>query len=176
MALDVKNSVRDMRFEDLDMVLAWRNAPEVRSFMYTQLEITLEEHTRWFRNAGTDKNRHLLIFEWSGEPLGFVSLNQISGGGVADWGFYVAPAAPKGTGRALGRSALLYAFETVNLYKVCGQALAYNERSIRFHREQGFQQEGLLRSQHFDGQQYHSVVCFGLLASEWQTQNQEINS
>jgi len=31
----------------------------------------------------------------------------------------------------------------------------------------GFQREGVLRQQHFDGQQYHDVVCFGLLANEW---------
>jgi UDP-4-amino-4,6-dideoxy-N-acetyl-beta-L-altrosamine N-acetyltransferase len=53
------------------------------------------------------------------------------------------------------------------LHKLCGQALAFNERSIRFHQNLGFRREGVLRQQHFDGEQYHDVVCFGLLASEW---------
>ncbi len=157
-----------MTQEDLERVLAWRNHEAVRRYMYTQHEISLAEHTRWFERASQDSCRHLLVFESSTVPLGFINFHQIAPGGVADWGFYVAPDAPKGTGRQLGKAALHYAFAHVGLYKLCGQALAYNERSIRFHRSLGFQQEGILRDQHFDGQNYHNVVCFGLLASEWQ--------
>ena len=95
-------------------------------------------------------------------------MHEIAAGGIADWGFYAAPDAPKGTGRKLGASALTYAFARLELHKVCGQALDFNERSIHFHLRLGFQQEGVLREQHFDGEQYHGIVCFGLLATEWQ--------
>lgn len=163
-----QSRVRAMTPEDLGQVLAWRNHEEVRRYMYTQHEISLEEHTRWFERASQDAGRHLLVFENDTVPLGFINIHQIAPGGVADWGFYVAPDAPKGTGRQLGQAALHYAFSGEGLHKICGQALAYNERSIRFHLNLGFQQEGTLREQHFDGQHYHNVVCFGLLASEWQ--------
>lgn len=160
-----------MTNEDLTRVLAWRNHEEVRRYMYTQHEISLAEHSRWFERASQDSNRHLLVFESNAVPLGFINLHQIAFGGVADWGFYAAPDAPKGTGRQLGQAALQYAFIHLGLHKLCGQALGHNERSIRFHRSLGFQQEGILREQHFDGQSYHDVVCFGLLASEWQPNN-----
>lgn len=159
--------LRAMREDDLERVLSWRNHPEVRRYMYSQHEIGLDEHRRWFERAAQDPARHLLVFEKDGLPRGFVNLSLIASGGIADWGFYVAPEAPKGTGRLLGRSALDYAFIEVGLHKVCGQALAYNERSIRFHRSLGFLEEGTLRDQHHDGQRYHDVVCFGLLAAEW---------
>lgn len=152
---------------DLEQVLAWRNHLEVRSHMYTQHEISLDEHTRWFARSSQDPERHLLVFEIDGSPLGFINIHQIASGGIADWGFYTAPDAFTGTGRALGRAALRYAFETVGLHKLCGQALAFNERSIRFHLNLGFQPEGVLRQQHFDGQRYIDVACFGLLANEW---------
>lgn len=160
--------VRPMVASDLERVLAWRNHPEVRRYMYTQHEITLEEHSRWFERATQDRSRHLLIFEKEAVPLGFINIHQIAAGGIADWGFYAAPAAPKGTGRQLGQAALQYAFKGAGLHKLCGQALGYNEKSIQFHLSLGFTQEGILRQQHFDGQHYHDVVCFGLLASEWQ--------
>lgn len=165
--MTMKNQVRPMVSADLVRVLAWRNHPEVRRYMYTQHEISLGEHTRWFERASQDPNRHLLIFESEGPPLGFINIHQIAPGGIADWGFYAAPDAPKGTGRQLGQAALQYAFSTAGLHKLCGQALSYNERSIRFHQKLGFQQEGILRQQHFDGQHYHDVVCFGLLVNEW---------
>lgn len=152
---------------DLERVLSWRNHPEVRRYMYTQHEISLEEHTRWFARASQDPERHLLVFEIDATSQGFINIHQIASGGIADWGFYAAPDAPKGAGRALGQAALRYAFKAAGLYKLCGQALAFNERSIRFHLSLGFQREGVLRQQHFDGQQYHDVVCFGLLANEW---------
>lgn len=161
------SGVRPMAESDLEQVLSWRNHPEVRRYMYTQHEISLEEHARWFARASQNPERHLLVFEMDTIPLGFINIHQIGNGGIADWGFYTAPDAPKGTGRALGEATLRYAFETVGLHKLCGQALAFNERSSNFHLALGFQSEGVLRQQHFDGQRYHDVVCFGLLASEW---------
>lgn len=157
-----------MESDDLERVLGWRNHPEIRRYMYTQHEITLEEHTRWFARSTRDPKRHLLIFELESTPLGFVNIHQIAQGGIADWGFYAAPDAPKGAGSLLGQAVLRYAFIEAVLHKLSGQALAFNEASIRFHHSLGFTQEGTLRQQHFDGRHYHDVVCFGLLASEWQ--------
>ena len=161
--------IRPMVHADLERVLAWRNHPDVRRYMYTQHEITLDEHQRWFERTSPDPKKHLLIFEANNQPLGFVNFNETENGGIADWGFYVAPDAPKGSGRQLGRAALSHAFLQHKFHKVCGQALAYNERSVHFHRSLGFEQEGILRDQHFDGERYHNVVCFGLLHHEWKS-------
>lgn len=167
-SIPVSSQIRLMVHADLERVLAWRNHPDVRCFMYTQHEITLDEHQRWFESALLDPKKHLLIYEYNHQPLGFVSFSEAGKSGIVDWGFYVAPEAPKGIGRQLGRTALNHAFTQLKFHKVCGQALAYNERSIHFHQSLGFQQEGILRDQHFDGERYHNVICFGLLSNEWQ--------
>lgn len=165
--------VRPMATTDLETVLAWRNHPEVRRYMYTQHEIRLDEHMRWFEQASRDPLRHLLIFEDGPTALGFINIHQRAPGKIADWGFYAAPDAPRGTGHALGKAALRYAFSDAGLHKLCGQAIAHNERSARFHRKLGFTQEGVLREQHYDGSQYHDVFCFGLLAEEWREKESE---
>jgi len=166
-------SIRIMTRNDLERVLSWRNHSEVRKYMYTQHEITLAEHVLWFERASQDERKHLLIFEVGGKPLGFVNFSRTASITVADWGFYLSPEAPRGTGRLLGQCVLAYAFRVLALHKVCGQALAYNERSIKFHIGQGFLQEGVLRHQHSEGLSYHDVVCFGLLASEWPAPTRE---
>lgn len=166
--ITVQLSVRKMESADLEMVFSWRNHPDVRKYMYTRHEIQFDEHQAWFARASVDPAKHLLVFEQDSVPLGFINIQLISEAGVADWGFYVAPGAPRGTGGNLGAEALRYAFSDLGIHKICGQALRFNERSIRFHTKLGFTQEGVLRQQHFDGQSYHDVVCFGLLASEWQ--------
>ena len=83
--VSAQQRVRPMTNEDLERVLAWRNHEEVRRYMYTQHEISLIEHSRWFGRASQDSSRHLLVFENDAVPLGFINLHQIAPGGVADW-------------------------------------------------------------------------------------------
>lgn len=168
---EINDRIRVMTSDDLEQVLDWRNHLDVRSHMYTQHKITFNEHKRWFEQAAQNPSKHLLIFEADGIPLGFVSFNQLDKSPIVDWGFYTAPHAPKGSGARLGRVAINYAFIELELHKVCGQVLASNERSIRFHEKLGFHKEGLLRDQYFNGRLYCDVLCFGLLVSEWQANN-----
>ena len=160
--------LRSMVHADLELVLCWRNDPEVRRNMYTQHEISLDEHQCWFESAKANPKNHLLIFEVVYRPLGFVHFTETGSGGIADWGFYTAPDRPKGSGRQLGRAALSHAFTQMKLHKVCGLVLAYNQRSINFHLALGFRQEGIMSDQHFDGVRYHNVIRFGLLSHDWQ--------
>jgi UDP-4-amino-4,6-dideoxy-N-acetyl-beta-L-altrosamine N-acetyltransferase len=164
--LTPNHCLRPMTQDDLLMVLEWRNHPDVKRYMYTNHEITLEEHTKWFERESVNRKRRLFIFESNGTPLGFVNFISISTQ-IIDWGFYLAPTASKGTGSILGEIALEYAFCALKLHKIMGYVIALNERSLRFHEKLGFMQEGLLREQHFDGVQYLSVVCFGLLKNDW---------
>ncbi len=159
--------LRPMTSQDLEQVLAWRNHPDVRRFMYTTHLISLEEHARWFERSKHQAGIWLMIYEQAGSPAGFVNISETRCPKVADWGFYLSPDAPKGIGQALGMATLEYAFKSLQLHKLCGQALGFNQRSIRFHEKLGFVREGELREQHFDGEHFHDVFCFGLLASEW---------
>jgi UDP-4-amino-4,6-dideoxy-N-acetyl-beta-L-altrosamine N-acetyltransferase len=164
--------IRKMREADLEMVLEWRNHSDVRRFMFTQHEISLAEHTQWFSKAEQDGSRRLLIVEELGSPIGYVQFSNVVTGGIADWGFYVRPNAEKGTGRKLGALALGYAFDALKLHKVCGQAIAKNQASIRFHESLGFKREAELRDQMCISNEYHNLICFGLLANEWQAEKQ----
>jgi UDP-4-amino-4,6-dideoxy-N-acetyl-beta-L-altrosamine N-acetyltransferase len=152
---------------DLEQVLEWRNHPTVRRYMYSTHEIRTDEHRVWFVNANNNPALALLIYEQDGKSQGFVNITRTRSPEVADWGFYLAPGAPKGSGVELGKQALNYAFARLNLHKVCGQAIRFNTRSIAFHKRLGFTEEGCMRDQHFDGRQFHDVLCFGLLSNEW---------
>lgn len=150
------------------MVLAWRNHPAIRSYMLTQHEISLQEHRKWFQRVQHDKTRQQLIVSDGTEPIGFVQFNPVTPRGIADWGFYARPDAPKGSGRKLGQAALEYAFKALGLHKVCGQAIESNAASIAFHQKLGFTEEGRLSEQQRIGEKYHTLYCFGLLAKDWQ--------
>ena len=159
--------VRVMSEADRDMVLEWRNHDDVRRNMYSPDIITRENHYAWFAKASVDDKIWLLIFEGDGAPQGFVNFRQIAAGGIASWGFYLAPGAGHGMGQRLGKAALDFAFGKAQLHKICGEVIAFNDRSANFHTRLKFQQEGVQRQQHFDGTNYHDVICFGLLKEEW---------
>jgi len=165
---DIENCrIRNLDRSDLELILLWRNRPEIRQFMLTQHEISAEEHLSWFEKSSRDQSKKLLIIEEQGNLLGFVQFSGVAVGGVAYWGFYLAPDAKPGSGTKLGVLSLRYAFEELKLHKICGQALASNEKSIQFHLKLGFTQEGILRQHCHMADSYLDLVEFGLLDSEW---------
>lgn len=161
--------IRKVTEEDLPILLAWRNHAEVRRYMFTHHEISLDEHRKWFAKASQDLSRCLLIVQEDQQAIGYVQFSKVEDGGVADWGFYVRPGAPRGFGQKLGVMALNHAFGQLKLHKVCGQAIESNRRSIIFHQRLGFALEGVLRDQKRIDGAYHSLHCFGLLAADWQS-------
>ena len=159
--------VRPLFDADLEMILNWRNSPEVRSCMFHTDPIPLEQHRLWFAKASASADKTLLIFENEALPQGFVQFSRLTDPLIATWGFYTKPGSPKGSGRKLGQTAIRYAFTNLSLHKLCGHVLTSNMRSKRLHASLGFQLEGVLREHHFNGTNYEDVVYCGLLASEW---------
>lgn len=164
--------LRAVTAEDLPMLLAWRNHPDVRRFMYNQHEIHHEEHQNWFAKVSQDPSRAALFYIEGNTPLGFCQFTTYQK--RADWGFYLAPDAPKGTGKRLGKAALDFAFLERQWQKVSGEALGYNKPSIKFHNKLGFTEEGRLREHAEVDGQFYDVICFGLLRSEWLAQREVI--
>lgn len=129
-----EHRLRPMTELDLALVLSWRNHPDICRYMYTNHRISVNEHRDWFVSAVADPANSLLIYEHHGEPSGFVKITRSRCDQVADWGFYLSPAAQKGAGKSLGKLALDYAFDRLCLHKLCGQVLGFNDSSLGFHR------------------------------------------
>lgn len=157
--------LRHMLYEELGMVRDWRNAPEVRRAMYTHHEISWQEHEKWWRDRAY--SQHYLIAE-DPNPVGFVSLTNINKEqGTADWAFYKASNAPKGTGTRMERAAIEYAFETLKLERLSCEVLSYNKPVYYLHRKHGFQLEGTLKRAHlFEGER-HDIYKLALFKGDW---------
>ena len=155
--------------EQRDLILPWRNAPEVRRQMYTRHPISPEEHRAWFERMQADPTRRWYLYrDAGGEPAGVVYFTDIEPeGGTAFWGFYARPEAPAGTGKRILYAALELAFNELGLHKLNGEVLATNTVSVHLHEQCGFTREGVFREQHFDGEQHVDIIRLGLLAREW---------
>ncbi len=162
----LSNSIKPLSVNELDVVLSWRNSDSVRKFMFNTQKINKEEHIKWFERSKNDLSRHLLVFELESKVKGFAQFS-VTKGGIAEWGFYVDPEAERGTGTLLAVNVLQYAFTKLNLHKVCARVILFNDRSLALHKKMNFIAEGHLRDDFFDGENYHDVICFGLLKSDW---------
>ncbi|MFZ4559429.1 MAG: UDP-4-amino-4,6-dideoxy-N-acetyl-beta-L-altrosamine N-acetyltransferase [Saprospiraceae bacterium] len=161
--------LRILQESDLELILLWRNAPAIRQAMFTQHEITLEEHLAWFQRIRVDAGvRCFLFLDKEGIPCGVVSFTGIDvRQSNAFWGFYAKPLAMPGTGMRLSLDALNYAFGELGLYKVNAEVLGSNPRSIEMHKKVGFIEEGRFREHFFNGEERVDVIRLGLLATEW---------
>jgi UDP-4-amino-4,6-dideoxy-N-acetyl-beta-L-altrosamine N-acetyltransferase len=159
--------LRPVTKDDLAMILAWRNHPFVREYMFDKRLIQADQHLRWFLALQDHSSKWAFIFEKNTQPCGFVQFKKDEKN-QAEWGFYLAPGKEKGTGKALGHCALDYAFANRSFEKILGRSLAENHRSVRFHESLGFVREGISQHHSTDGANSHAVICFGLTIDQWQ--------
>src|SRR3546814_20130153 len=92
----------------------------------------------------------LLIMEADGVGRGFINLSGLRRGGVAEWGFFVAPGAPRGTGMRMGEATLGHVLNEQGAHKLCGEAISNNDRS-----EERREGKECVRTCSYRGSPYH---------------------
>ncbi|MDP3747026.1 MAG: UDP-4-amino-4,6-dideoxy-N-acetyl-beta-L-altrosamine N-acetyltransferase [Phenylobacterium sp.] len=170
MAVDVK--MRPPAPADSARMLAWRNLPEIRRWMYTDHVISQEEHDRWFAGALADPSRRYWIIELDGLAVGLANLADYSPAHRRTaWAYYLAD--PSVRGRGLGAYVEYFVIEHVfgelGLNKLCCEVLIDNEAVWKMHEAFGFAREALFREHVWKDGKATDVVALGLLASDWST-------
>ena len=134
---------------DRDLMLPWRNHPEVRSVSLTQHEIRPEEHAGWWKKTKSDPTRAVLIYERDGVPSGVVSFFDLDAeAGSGWWGYYLDNDGLTERGAmfpawiAIQREAVRYARDELRLAALDGETLATNEAVADFNARLGFREVG----------------------------------
>ena len=164
-----KCKLRAMSEEDLSLVLAWRNAETIRTNMYNDHIISMDEHRKWFTRVKGDPAYRLLIFEYQGTPIGFININQIDiKNNRCHWGFYLAESyAGHGYGLSLGYYGLNYVFIDLKIHKLCSEVFSFNHSSLKFHEKLGFFREGLFKAHILKNGKYEDIICFAIFQDDW---------
>lgn len=148
--LDAGISLRLMTKEDTDMIIRWRNSPDVRkNFIYQEL-FTREGHENWIKTMiDTGKAVQMIICDSrENRPLGSVYIRDIDRKHKkAEYGIFIGEpeARGRGVGTAAARLMLRYCFEEEGLHRVYLRALAGNVQAVRSYEKAGFVREGYLR-------------------------------
>jgi UDP-4-amino-4,6-dideoxy-N-acetyl-beta-L-altrosamine N-acetyltransferase len=132
---------------DRDLVLRWRNHPDVRAVSLTQHEITPEEHATWWEDTKTRTDRAVYVYERGGIPAGVVTFFDLDReAGTSWWGYYLDNTGLTERGELLPawiqiqREAKRLAFDDLGLLALEGEVLESNEGVRSFNRRNGFEE------------------------------------
>lgn len=160
--------IRAIRDEELEVILEWRNSPNVRNNMYTRHPISLEEHLAWWERTQNDPSRRYFVYEIDGEINGVVGFTEIDlENSNASWAFYASPTAPRGTGSQMEFLALEYAFNELKLHKLHCEVLEINMPVVRLHEKFGFKIEGILCEHHKIDERFVSIYKLAIFSKAW---------
>jgi UDP-4-amino-4,6-dideoxy-N-acetyl-beta-L-altrosamine N-acetyltransferase len=162
--------LRDLRAGDQEVVLEWRNQPEVRRWMYSDHEIQPLEHAHWFSSVLVHPAKKYWVINWEGRDVGIANLDQIDHKHRrCTWAFYLADASTRGQGigKVVEFLVLRYVFEVLDFDRLWCEVLSTNEAVVRLHESFGFRREGLLRNHVVKDGGPADVVILALLKREW---------
>ena len=155
---------------DLVFFQRWINDPEVRRFLKTRGPYTMIAEERYFDRIGENGDHNLTICLTDGTPIGYTGLHRFNHyDRTAVTGTWIAkPYWNRGYGTEAKLLLLHYAFDTLNLRKVCSSAIAFNARSVGHNRNAGYRIEGRRKKQFFRSGRYHDEALLACFREWWQ--------
>ena len=160
--------LRPITLEDTDMVVKWRNNPEVvKNFIY-RAKITREDHINWYRNKVETGQviQFIVCDKKTDKPLGSAYLQNFDEvTRQAEEGFFLGDKEAFGRGIGTEGTKLLieFAFQVLKLHKVTARILSSNYGSRRMVEKNGFVMEHYLRGELFLDGKYEDLTFYGVI-------------
>lgn len=165
--------LRPIRVEDREYTAKWRNDLFIKSSTLAHpFPIPDELEKQWYEENATSKSNNIVPFtileKESGRIIGFTSLNHIN------WITRIAFISEvigerenigKGIGREAQELVVKYAFDFLNLRKICGYSRA-DHPALKTWKETGAVQEGTLRDQYYADGRFYDVICIAWFKGE----------
>lgn len=164
--------LRPLEKEDLPIIQAWNNDPEVRRLTGEVRPTSQADIEAWYERARTDPDRvwFVVALRENDRVIGEAGLLRIfPAWRTADLSLILGD--KNAWGQGYGREAILllldYAFGSLNLHRVAVGVVGFNERALRFYEQVGFRREGLQRDGYYCDHQYHDFVMMSILEDEF---------
>ncbi len=163
--------------ETIMKIREWRNQPFVKNMMYSQHDITEDEHRKYIESVKRDETRGLFVFYLDDEPFGvYQYIIHPEGNYVTDGNYLISQEyQDMGYGTIQSFFMNIIKFEYLCCNKSYGEMLDVNRRVIMLNKKMGITLEGILRQHRLVDDKYYDVYCYGLLASEWEEKKQKIS-
>lgn len=165
-------ALRPILKQDVPQLLLWMNDQEVTQYLSAYLPMLEADEEEWFANLSKRKQTDLIfaIVVNDGTCIGTMGLHQISWKDrVATTGAFIGDKAYWGKGYGTEAKMLLldYAFNTLNLRKICASVLAFNKRSYAYQLKCGYKEEGRKLRQRYRKGKYWDEIFMAVFKRDW---------
>ena len=168
-------SMRPIEKKDLEQVLAWRNSERIRSVMFSDQIITMQEHLAWFERIKRLEIPVHFVFEYKNRPIGYISYSDIDKRSLTcSSGTYLGEQAeiPELAGIILQFFTTQYAFEKLGMRKIWAYSFAYNKKIKKLDKLFGCQQEGRLKQHILKNGKYEDLDIMSLFYDDWKSKRE----
>ena len=127
----------DLELEEKEMILKWRNHPEIRKWMYNQDEIKLEEHLNFIESLKSRKDKLYFLVKKEEEFIGVIDFTQLVEKKSVHMGIYSNPNL-KGNGKILLNKIIDYSFNNLKVERIFSEGLMENEKAYILYKSFNF--------------------------------------
>ena len=166
-----KAILRPPEESDVPLFVRWLNDKEVTRFLEMRMPLMRITEKKWFEGLSDRKDSvTLTIVTLAGKPIGVMSINNIDWiDGTANTGAFIGEKSywGKGYGTDAKMQILNFAFNTLNLRKICSRVYAFNKRSVAYSKHCGYRDDGVQRNHVFRNGEYHDVIQLAIFKEDW---------
>jgi len=151
--------LRPLSREDVPNLTVWINNPEVHQFLTVRKPMLLEQEQAWFDGLKDKDNQVIfaIVLKEDDQFIGVMGLHNIDNvNGTAVTGSFIGLKEhwSKGYGTEAKMLVLDFAFNALNLRKICSVVFGFNGRSKRALEKSGYKVEGIRKKQVFKAGKY----------------------
>jgi len=153
-----------------------RNEENVRKWMYTDHEVTQQEHLNWIASLAKKSNQAVfVVLDEQETPMGVVSVNDLDKNHKkSDWAYYLTQAARGGLGSALEFHFINFLFDEFGIEKLNCEVIEGNDAVVKLHKKFLFLEEGFRRSNIIKNGERIGVHFLGLTKEDWENGKDEL--
>ena len=127
----------DLNMEEKEMILKWRNHPDIRKWMYNQDEIKLEEHLNFIESLKSRKDKLYFLVKKDKEYIGVIDFTEIIEEESLHMGIYTNPNI-KGNGKILLNKIIDYSFDNLKVKKIYSEVFSQNNKAYELYEKYNF--------------------------------------
>lgn len=130
----------DLSLEQKKMILSWRNDERVKWFMYTNNDISLQNHLSFIQTLKNDASKRYFLVKKEDEFIGVIDFTNITKESLS-MGLYANPAL-KGVGKFLLENIISYSFDELKIKKIYAEVFSQNKKAYNIYLKYGFKRVG----------------------------------
>ena len=127
----------DLEQKEKEMILVWRNHPEIRKWMYNQDEIKLDEHLSFIDSLKARKDKLYFLVKKKDEFIGVIDFTQLVEKISVHMGIYSNPNI-KGNGKILLNKIIDYSFNNLKVKRIFSEVFAENDKAHNLYKKFNF--------------------------------------